>query len=697
MSSAEYVLIEISTHTDLAKIREDINKLSGARNYLFSQNVFPRCYFVTSAAPLSSARTTAEQANIAYRTFDEFESEHLGGNRYKKERSLRRFGSAVQVDDGLATDEAPYIPITYFDNATPWTVENIADALTRGEKIVLVGEFGAGKSRCAMETFSLLAEREAVGAPIAVNLRDAWGKNTSNSILREHLEDLGLATYADSLIRSMSRGKNPIILDGFDELGSQAWGTNPERMREIRAAATRGVRDIAEKFPSSGMLISGRDHYFSSRDEMLRCLGLPAANTTVLTCPSDFTEEQATEYLQRAAHFSLKLPPWMPRKPLICQLIASFSREDVQSLLSEAGGEVDFFTQSLGLVCERETRIAPIIDPQALEQLLIRLALVTKSAGGDAVELTPADISREFKNVTGTYPGEESAVLLQKIPYLGRFQPDNPNRIFVDEYVREGLAGLGVRQMTVHELQWNENVDWQRPLGSFGLRVCGHDLSVSAAVAFARRQLSIDHYQVAADIVAALLTSDEEELDFASLSLTSAHFSELALIDKSISRLAISGSMVDNLIVDNFESSDFYVGDTLIERASGIPDKDSHPSWINDDVQVSVYASGMNSAAISSLGLTDPQKTLLSIIQKLFGQRGSGRKESALLRGTSRYWDQAAAEKMLRTMEREGVVSRANGKSETIYVPNREFTRRMMSIRSELRASKDPLWLLASD
>lgn len=694
ISNEEWVVIEISKENNLRKLREDLAKMMTVKHALWARQIFARCFFVTSSDENPSLRESAESNGVRYFTDREFEATFIGGSRYVHERLLRPFGSAVKIDSG-EIDDAPYVPISYVDSSGEWTVERISEELQNGHKFVLLGEFGSGKSRCTMQTFYALTSNAHNPPPLAIDLRDAWGKQTFNSIIREHLEDLGLADISDQMLRSITRGHSPILLDGFDELGTQSWSTAPEKMAEIRAAATKGVREVVTKSQKCGLLISGRDHYFSSDDEMLRLLGLPES-TTILRCPEQFTVAQARRYLD-GINDKLELPQWLPRKPLICQLVASLPTDDVTRLAASSTGEVDFFEKSLDVICERETRISPIIDGASLRTLLIRLALHTKETNDIQNRLSPDDVNTQFKVVTGVFPGAESSVLLQKLPYLGRFEAESADRVFIDDYVREGLAGIGMHMLASRMLSFETAEDWRKPLGAFGLRVWAECMEFGSALAFARQEASHGRYQAACDFVAASLAGDSDQIDYDGLSLVDAFMSQALLVDKKISNLSLSEVYIETAYVDGIEWDNVHIGNSYIDAIYGVASYADLPGIFREGLIVGRFDSvGMNTSAISTLDLTDSQKTLLSIVQKLFFQRGSGRKEGALFRGTAQYWDPAAATAVLKIMLKEDIVTISQGDEGKIYVPNRKHTRRMGEIRSQRKGSTDPLWLAVS-
>ena len=133
--------------------------------------------------------------------------------------------------------------------------------------MVLTGEYGSGKSRCIREVFRKLSETALsdLTFPVAIDLRDSWGLKRSPELLRRHFADLGRDGKADRAVTAMRNDCLTFLLDGFDEIGSQAWSNDGVKLRTIRSQALEGVRSLIES-STCGVLITGREHYFPSKD-----------------------------------------------------------------------------------------------------------------------------------------------------------------------------------------------------------------------------------------------------------------------------------------------------------------------------------------------------------------------------------------------------------------------------------------------
>jgi hypothetical protein len=340
ISPEEMIAIEITKESNLDKLRGDINKLSGLRMTNFGKNIFTKCYFVTEK-DATSLKEFGQSKNVNVFSCSEFAELFLGTREYNYLRPIKEFGSSVDPQSGLP-DAAEYTPIAYInDNGSKRLAsQGIAELVASGRKIILLGEFGSGKSRCLREVFQALKPYSEITPTLAINLRENWGLPTFDLIVRNHFGSLGLSKFADDMVKLVGEGRVKLLLDGFDEIGSQSWTGEAVRLKEIRRKSLVGVRDLIQKCRHSGLLIAGREHYFSSPEEMLDCLGLQH-DCEILHCPDEFTDNEMADYISKNTNLR-SIPDWMPKKPLICQLFTKIDPEDLQKLSADKSGEVNF-------------------------------------------------------------------------------------------------------------------------------------------------------------------------------------------------------------------------------------------------------------------------------------------------------------------------------------------------------------------
>lgn len=685
-----WILIEISKLDDLDKLREDIAKLSLIRIAQMANGIYCECYFVTSGKH-TSIRESGADLNVEVHDLTSFASKFIGSNFYIQERHKLPFGSAVHPDTG-EIDPNEYAQINYIDeHGRKYDVNDIASELKKGRLVSLIGEFGTGKSRCLMEIFRKIVESDPIFPPYAINLRDNWGYKKLHHIIANHLEGLGLGNYADNLIRSLRRGNHIMLLDGFDEIGSQSWSGDPKRLVEIRKRSLEGVRDLIAGCPVAGILITGREHYFADLKEMAECLGQPLSKILVLRCPEEFTEPELQHYLKRNTKLT-SVPEWMPRKPLICQLLARLPAEEVKRIEDASDGELEFFETVFDAICQRETKINPAIYKETLKGILLLLAQQTRSLPKDDERISTNEINEAFFKITGYAPIDESAILLQRLPYLGRGGSGGSDRIFIDHYAKDGLRGIALSKSIQSADKSINQMKWLQPLGTLGLRMLARVAGVSTDTEkYSRLCMNHGNSQVACDYIAAKLLTAGVSCDFQGLSVSDGRIAILPFVDTVTKNLSISAVEIGETSIESagFENVRIYA--CTIDAIHGVSSVDKLPD-IFVECDITRLDRAITTARISELTHTNAQKTLLAIIKKLFFQPGAGRREEALLRGAERYWDIQAANKAIHFMETNGIILRTKGDYGNLFVPQRRHTHRMAHIMEMQSSCGDDLW-----
>lgn len=686
------VLIEISKRNGLDKLRDDLAKFAMCKSALMAQGVYAECYFVTSGDE-SSLVASGDAVNVGVFSVDSFASKFVGSKQYLFARAKRPFGSAVNPDTG-ESDTADYTPISYVDSdGTRYGVDELAKALLDGQRFILLGEFGTGKSRCMKELFDNIAQSKHVFVPLAINLRDNWGYKRFSHIIRNHLDDLGLTQFCDALVRSLQIGQHVLLLDGFDEIGSQSWSGEAARLGEIRKQSLAGVRELVERCSKSGVIITGREHYFSSDHEMIDCLGFKDS-VKILRCPEEFSESEVINYLKSNTAIT-SIPDWMPRKPLICQLLAKLTADELEQLQASATGEVDFFESVFNAIARRETRINSAVDSETVKSVLLTLAQKTRAKPEANETISAAEINDAFFAATGYAPIDESAILLQRLPYLGRVGSGGADRIFIDSYAKDGLRGIALGRSAVETNKDVAREKWIQPLAAFGLRCLAKIVSTNETLEkYARYALAHGNPVVACDYVSMKSTGDDALKDYGGLQIEAGVFDALYFISSKAKSLTLTSCIIKRLVVEDAEFENVWVSNSLVDKVDGVGSAAKMPEVFSSDCDFGSFTPAVTTSRISELNLTNGQKTLLAITKKLFFQPGAGRQEEALLRGAEAYWDTATANRVIRYMVAEGLVERAKGDHGTLYRPKRRYTVRMAKILEMQSNCGDPIWAL---
>ena len=690
-----WIVIEITKEETLAKLREDLAKFSSVRPYLFSKSIYCECYFVCENDPPPSLIETGRGVLVNVMSVSTFKKQFFDYGSYHYLRSQKRFGSAVDPFSG-EKDDTDYVPVEYLNSSAlrVYSLDDIVSLLLKNVKIILLGNYGTGKSRCVQEIFSRLRTYADSGLmfPLSIDLRDNWGARRGHEIIRRHFDDLGFSKGADGIIRIFDQRSVCLLLDGFDEIGSQAWSDNPNRLKDIRADSLLGVKDLLIN-SRGGALITGREHYFNSDEEMFECLGLNPHATIVLECPEEFSDEQMQQYLKMISP-SLALPEWLPRRPLICQLIGRLGEDLLDALVDEKHGEVQFWRSLIDAICRREARINPALDHQTIKSVLVHVARLTRSKPGDVGPISIMEINKAFEKVVGSPAVDESAIMLQRLPTLGRVAAETTERQFMDFYILDGLRAEDVIQSV--RAQTGDTLDepWLNPLREFGLKLVAEEIGrgfKNLYLSFAHKASRHDNKIITGDIIASLFVSGVKDLDFGGLFLRDSHVSLLDMTDAVVKDLSIEDSFLDALDVSGAQPSGVKIVGCEIKLVLGVSAAEGLPEWVKRN-NIKAFESVATVKRIREAHLSDSERIFVTIIKKTFFQPGAGRKEQALLRGLGESADKRLANRILNMLVSDEILYRSNGDEGWVYIPNRQYTRRMKRILAELTFSDDPIW-----
>ena len=635
----------------------------------------------------------------------EFENEYFEYDNYIFSRKQRQFGSLINMDTGRP-EENSYIRVAYRNkkDGSELYIDDIVKLLKKGKKIVLKGDFGLGKSRCVKEIFDRLTEQR-VDNPycIAINLRDHWGAKRAQEILLRHFEDMGM--NANSVFQVFDYSNFVYLLDGFDEIGTQSWSSDIQKMQHIREISVRALKDLISKV-QGGVLITGRDYFFNSDEEMLGCLGLDAKQTIIMECNPEFTEEELLEFISKnipelSEDGKLEqLPAWFPKRPLVIQLMQKYA-EDMFSVEHALDDICSFWYVLFHKICEREAKIYPALNPEVIKKVLLYLADMTRFSADNVGPITQNNLSDAFVSAAGVTPNDETAIMLQRLPSLGRISADSPDRQFLDNFILDGLRAESIIGLSK---SWNPEVfqkEWKNPLNQIGLSIlaeyAGNDVKRKDSLYYIAREASTGKNQVlAADIISTMCMIPEESIDCKGIVIDGGYFTYLSFEGKEIQKLTISNSIIEKMDLTNSRMADSVeISDCIISTIYGISSRNSIPSQFHN-CEVKQFEMLATSTLVKRARLSEPQKILVGMIRKIFFQPGAGRKESTLLRETEGVSTKKISQSILSALRDEKLVIRIQGDEGFVYKPVRKETGRMDKMLTDLTLSRDPLWIKVS-
>lgn len=707
VSADEIVLIEITEERTLLKVREDLAKLIPVRMTLANQGMICRTFIVMADEPTSSMIEAGRAAHVLVCSSQEFEKIFFDFNSYCSLRRKLPFGSAVDSKTG-ENDVRRFVSVRYFDPHSHdyLSVDDVANKLLKGDRIALTGDFGTGKSRCVSEVFQKLVGRvkEAGAFPIAINLRDHWSSSNALEVLAGHLGNVGLSSSIDNLVRLLNSGSLILLLDGFDEIGAQSHDIRVEDRIALRRHAVRGIRDLVQR-SKAGILVTGRSHFFDSDEEMLQSLGLRAERpeTCVLHVPEFFTTAEGEQYFKELG-IDAPVPHWLPRKPLVFQVLVELDHAVIRRILEQEHGQFEFWGTFLTAVCSRESKgVADSISPITIRHILLELASVSRHSSAFLGRLTPSDITDAYAAVVGSSPDQNGQQLLARMCTLGRIEPESPDRQFIDANAVDVLRAEALMRDIVSMAARDTLKQWKQSLRTLGaiFAACSINLMDLENLCFAylKKYGTTANTKRLGEIVSALSLFSDEPLNFQGLQLIDAEMPFLHVSSRTIHNLHLKRAVINSLWLQNTpvkESDGLIIEDSFFSRVEGVSDQVGLPNWVKN-CEVVAFERLSNSARIKDSGLSGQHKLFLSIIHKIFFQPGGGREEGSLLKGGyGQKYSPKLVDSILKLLMSEKVVSRTKGDDGWVYHPVRRYTERMNKIKAELTLSEDPLWAAIS-
>ena len=701
LDDGHWIAIETTCNTSIEKVRTDINnRLGFLRKNRIIDNIFVECYMVLGYPPTPNMVEYARKAKVTILSYDEFKRQFFDYRPYCTQRVNRAFGSAINLETGK-NDTKKYIGVNYRDESgTKYRIADIVDNLKRGFAIILLGDYGTGKSRCIREVFNqLINERDYY--TICINLRDNWGLKTKAEIIHRHFTELGLSRSSDMAVRLSDKGNSIFLLDGFDEIGSQSWTANQKKLVSLRKKALQGVAQIVSE-STGGILISGRQQYFNSTDEMCSALGLNTrSNVKILWCPEEFTEEEMQSYLAEAAPgFIGNIPAWIPRKPLTYNVLSELQAEDIRKLNENVDSHLSYWNYLIEYICVRESAIRNMtLESATILQILKEVAHYILKCDRDDAIITPDIIGGIFHSVLGYAPDDDASIILQRLPGLGRAPVEGPNRCFYDDFLLHGLKAsflIDTVSSCNREMPFEK---WGTKIDTLGCTFLQEDYESDPVKyeKYIKAFLPTMTNKIMTSILVTLAFSSDYPMNFKNVMVSETEFDTLSL-SPSCRNITFSDCYFNELDISDCVSPQIsFEKGCLINQIIGIGNSRAIPSWISSDCVIENYQMSQKASELRESGnITTPQMVLLIILQRIFFQRGSGRVREALFRGFEDSEMRYVAAVVV-ILIAQGYIKKIPCNGSTIYIPVRDKSSRVYEIKNELTRSTDPLWQSVSE
>jgi hypothetical protein len=236
---------------------------------------------------------------------------------------------------------------------------------------------------------------------------------------------------------------------------------------------------------------------------------------------------------------------------------------------------------------------------------------------------------------------------------------------------------------------------YTNPLEELGQRILARDIETrpKKAVEIAKQAAVGSNHILACDLVAALMHTHSERVDFENLVVDDGNFIRLDLARALPMNLTISNTVFGTLVLPASVPVKTAIKNCLAERVIGVASPTVLPAWI-EKLTADKYDSTESVSRIRQIGLDPAHEILVTVVRKTFFQKGSGRKEEALVRGLGQVALRTVPQ-IINLLLREDILTRFRGKEGEVYAPNRKFAGRMKQMLYELTTSNDPIWIEA--
>lgn len=699
---SHYILMEITQNERLEKFRKDITDLDLIRTQLFNnKKIFSDCYIVTEEEITSRMLETAQNSKIKTFTFQSFKNDFFQYETYKYERGKKPFGSAVIPETG-EMENNQFIKVDYLEvqNKNKISYDELIKMLMRGKKIVLKGEYGTGKSRLLQNVFFDLTEKMKDEYILAIDLRNYKGVENGEELIRRHMSRYGLNDNADNCVKCLNSGEFLFLIDGFDEIAVQSWSEKPQRLIDIRYKELGFIRSIIEN-TKKGIIITGREHFFNSDEELIKAFGLKKNDFIIIESKSEFSEIEINKFKDKN-FLNIDIPGWFPRKPMAIRLLSNNELTDEIKTALKINSPYYFWKTFFEYITDRDADANKnILDPESIRKLMLAIARYTRNTPTNNGPISMEALNRIFKEEIGYDAIDESSAYLQRLPGIGRVASDSYDRNFTDDYFLDFLRTCDAYEDYNKAGGNSANVLWKNSINKRGVDLLANIISENNIELkdILAKLIRIKNKTLLMEFISAwLLYTDDKEVDFKNITIdgniTCAH---IDFFEKSIRNISFKEILIEHLDITNCDLNNVHFSNAIIYKLSGVSSRNALSQAFEKSCDIENFEQVSSISKIKQIKLSPAQQYLVLIFQKVFNQKGSGRKEEVLTRGFNGIYDKKLAKKILNYLENEKILSTHLGDEGKIYAGNKKFLPRIEKILENLTLSKDEIWISISE
>lgn len=705
-------VIEATVSRGTGKAKEDINKISSLIQKFNKQNSDKSAigWFVTKHEPEAEQRKLATSAKVKINvlSYDQFRSRLINAKEYLELRSKHPFGSIADPAAGGMGHALEYSPLDVAaDNSkTTLSIAELAAKMRGTGKLCLLGDYGAGKSMTLRECYKRLTAAYHTGKtfrfPVLINLREHPSQDNPVEALSRHATNIGFP-HASHLVRAWRAGYVNLFLDGFDEIARTGWMQETKKLHQLRYQSVALIRNFIQQTPEEASIaLAGRLHYFDSLKELKSALGVEERFEILHL--DQFTIEQARHFLKRNG-WDAELPAWFPTRPLLLGYLASHGLLAKDLMLDLAASPAIGWERLLDQIAKREAASQSDVDGPTVRRILERLASISRRQSDGLALLTPDDIKDSFQSVCGYPPDDAAKLLLQRLPGLGATQQQDGSRHLIDtDFADAARAGDIVR--FIEDPFANRPAEangWECPLETLGIEIVAERLINTAGLAgklstaaVQANESSVLAFDVIRVVQAMGTGSPEGYVNIRGILIP--HL-ELSADRKLGPNVIFEDCVITECYIEpglgqeelpRFKNCHFAAVSGRVSRVD-IPDGVLVGTCVVDDFGDSSDAT----AHIMDLRLPLSTRVILTLLKKIFLQKGSARRQSSLARGLDHNAKRLVPD-LMRLLSQQGLVDEGKSREGAVWIPKRDHMHRVRQIIAAPSNSKDPLLELAS-
>ena len=704
-------VIEASTSRKREKAQFDAEKTDSLVKKIRRQGFAAQGILVRLHEPTTDqeAVATKYKSTLYIQSYDQFLSRLFNASNYLQLRLHKPFGSIQDPRSEAKHFSLPReyyvdIPIIESKSGRNLTAREISMRIRdKAARLVVLADFGSGKSMSMREVFHYLREdflqRRHARFPIYINLRDHSGAKYPDEILERHARDLGISDSGE-LVRAWRAGYVDLLLDGFDEFAAVGWSAAPYKLRQIRQAVLEAVRKLISESPAHvGILIAGRQHYFDSLREMADALGTHNLDMAQIEALSEVTARAIVKKYGGGQ----TVPDWVPSRALLLSYLAAkdfLSESSVRAPIDNPRGHG--WNSLLQMIGEREAKQHRAIDGTSVVMFLERLATLARASSDGLGSFSEEDLSSVFQETCGFPPDDAARILISRLPALASLAPESGRRRFIDPDIVDAARAGDIARMIAspYDAALNRAFhDSQHAMGSNGIDrlafLVDHSKKHQSEIEIAAERATKNGIQIAALDLVQLMMAWSIDYSRGAIGFSDLHFPS-ALFDEDLPDLSLVGfwectidTMTIGADINMAHMPRFY--NCLIGYLDGIATMGDLPPNVFHNCYVEQLANSVGrNADILNTDLPLAVKVLLTILNKLFHQAGSGRKENAFSRGLDVRARELVPE-ILEIVQSCGFAVRSRMRNQTVWLPRRDKGRRVTDIMGRPSVSTDEL------